>query len=125
VAARSASGRDAQAALAALKQAVESGLGEEEEMEALPAKISAWTQQSSVRAITGVAASPGLAIGHLFQFQVNKITVKDTPRDADTEKSAFKQALVNCARPTRRIAVTGFLGRENSGSFEALFARTQ
>ena len=88
-----ASGPDAPAALVALKQAVESGLGEEEETEALPAKISAWAPQSSVRAITGVAASPGLAIGHLFQFKANKIVVKDAPRDPDTEKSAFNQAL--------------------------------
>jgi multiphosphoryl transfer protein len=88
-----ASGPDAQAALLALKQAVESGLGEEEEMEAPAAKVSAWTPESSGHAITGVAASPGLAIGHLFQFQVNNIVVKDAPRDPDTEKSAFKQAL--------------------------------
>ena len=106
-----ASGREAQAALAALKQAVESGLGEEEEMEALPAKISAWTQQSSVRAITGVAASPGLAIGHLFQFPSEqdhgkRHTARRGHREKCVQASAGKLRATNSANRRDRFPGT-------------------
>jgi multiphosphoryl transfer protein len=115
-----ASGRDARAALAALKEAVESGLGEEEEVKEPAAKAIAWTPKPSVRAITGVAASPGLAIGRLFQFQANQILVKDTPRDPDNEKTAFKQALETARE---QLGAIHDVVQERSGKSEAAIFR--
>ena len=116
-----ASGHDARAALDALKEAVESGLGEEEEVEAPAAKAIAWTPESSVRAISGVTASPGLAIGPLFQFQAIQIVVKDTPRDPDSEKSAFKQALETAREQLGAIydAVQARSGKNEAAIFHA------
>jgi multiphosphoryl transfer protein len=87
-----ASGPDAGSALAALKEAVESGLGEEE-VNTVAAETQPWIPRSSLRAITGVSASPGLAIGPLFQFQANRIVVTDNPRGSAAEKTAFTQAM--------------------------------
>jgi phosphocarrier protein FPr len=115
-----ASGRDARAALVALKEAVESGLGEEEEVKAPAAKAIAWTPKSSARAITGVAASPGLAIGRLFQFQANQILVKDTLRDPDNEKIAFKQALETARE---QLGAIHDVVQERSGKGEAAIFR--
>jgi phosphotransferase system HPr (HPr) family protein len=85
-------GPDAEEALQALKEAVEGGLGEEEDAEAI-AEAYEWTPVSAGRAITGIAASPGLAIGPLFQFKHTHIVVKDTPQDRDTEKRRLRQAV--------------------------------
>lgn len=87
------SGNDADAALAAVKEAIESGLGEEEETKALPVETMTWTPKSGLRAINGVPASPGLVIGKLFQIQRNQIVIEDKALDAETEKRAFEKAL--------------------------------
>lgn len=88
----SAKGPDAEAALAALKAGIESGLGDEDEKE--PVKASrAWVPESSGRAIAGVAASPGLAIGRLHHFQADHIVVKDTPGHPDAEWDKLRDAL--------------------------------
>jgi len=88
-----ASGPDAQEALHALQTAVESGLGDEEEVSQKAAGPS-WTPRTNSRSITGVSASPGLAIGRLFQFQTTRIVVKDNPvADPEAEKTRFTAAL--------------------------------
>lgn len=88
-----ASGPDAQDALHALESAVESGLGEEEE-KAPAAGGQEWTPETQGRMIAGVSASPGLAIGRLFQFQTTRIVVSDTrAADLEAEKNHFKSAL--------------------------------
>lgn len=87
-----ASGADADAALKALAEAVVSGLGEEEEK--VPAAATrAWVPESSGRAISGVGASPGLAIGRIHQFQAAHIVVKDEPRGPEIEKAQLQNAL--------------------------------
>jgi multiphosphoryl transfer protein len=89
-----ASGPDAEAALAALKEAVQSGLGEgEEQAKTITVETQQWAPQSSVHVITGVTASPGLAIGPLFQFQQNRIVVTDNSRGPTAEKTAFTEAM--------------------------------
>lgn len=87
-----ASGPDAKDALKALAQAVESGLGEEDEKEA-KTEILAWTPAEGSRSIAGVPASPGIAIGPLFHYEKVVIEVTDAPKDAATEKQHLKQAL--------------------------------
>jgi phosphocarrier protein FPr len=84
-------GPDADAALAALKEGVETGLDEEEEQAS--AATEAWSPVSSGRAITGVAAAPGLAIGPLYQFQASRIVVQDSSRGAQAEHERLLEAL--------------------------------
>ncbi len=87
------SGPDAEDALRALKAAVESGLGDEEEVEA-HGETQAWTPESHGRAITGVAAAPGLALGRLFQFQETRIVVSDQPGESpEAGKRDFENAI--------------------------------
>jgi phosphocarrier protein FPr len=89
-----ASGTDADVALAALKEAVESGLGDEEEKEPV-APERAWVPESSGRALGGVAASPGLAIGRLHHFKADHIVVKDSAGVPDVEWQKLRDAIEN------------------------------
>ncbi|HEX8906164.1 MAG TPA: HPr family phosphocarrier protein, partial [Longimicrobiaceae bacterium] len=91
----SAAGPGAEAALAALQEAVQGGLGEEEQAASAPSpEARRWTPRSDGRAIAGVAASPGLALGPLFQFQQTRIMVADrTADDPALEKARLAQAL--------------------------------
>lgn len=85
-------GPDADTAVQTLRAAVEGGLEEEEEHERV-AETVAWTPVSELRVLTGVSAAPGLAIGPLFQFQANRIVVKDLPQDVESERRQLRQAL--------------------------------
>ncbi|MCC7371511.1 MAG: phosphoenolpyruvate--protein phosphotransferase [Chloroflexi bacterium] len=87
-------GPDADAALAALREAVESGLGEGEAHDAaVTSEGPSWLPVSTARAIMGVAASPGLAIGPVFQFKRARLVVEDRPRERDEEKLRLREAL--------------------------------
>ena len=91
-----ASGPDADAALEALREAVEGGLGEDEAEAAHSSDVGglAWTPERDGRAITGVSASPGIAIGPLWQFQATRIVVTERPSsDPQEEKHRLAQAL--------------------------------
>jgi len=116
-----ASGPDAQAALKALREAIESGLGETEEAEAAVAGAIIWAPESRTRTITGVAASPGLAIGKIFQFRANRIVIKDAPGDPDTEKSEFKRALETAREQLAAVydAVQARAGKSQAAIFRA------
>ena len=50
-----------------------------------------WVPESSGRAIGGVAASPGLAIGRLHHFQADHIVVKDAPGIPDIEWQKLRE----------------------------------
>ena len=89
----SARGPDADAVLAALKEGIESGLGDEDEKEKITIAERAWVPESSGRAIGGVAASPGLAIGRLHHFRSDHIVVKDAPGDPDIEWRKLRDAI--------------------------------
>lgn len=87
-----AQGGDADRALQALKQAVEAGLEEEEEapepmLDPLPAL------DLEAEAITGVPASPGLAIAPVFRFQRSRLVFSATTTDATAEVSRLRQAI--------------------------------
>ncbi len=90
-----AQGPDEAAALQALKEAVESGLGEEEEApggaETIPAY--AWEAEPGQAFVPGVPASSGLAIGPLRFFKRSKFVVEATTRDPDAEKVHLKEAV--------------------------------
>ncbi len=117
-----ASGPEAEAALKALKEAIESGLGETKEEEAPIAATLAWQPQSSGRAIMGVSASPGIALGRLFQFQATRIVVTDRPTaDARAEKLHLEQAIEAAREQLAELytAVAAQLGKGGAGKSEA------
>ncbi|HEX8271757.1 MAG TPA: phosphoenolpyruvate--protein phosphotransferase [Longimicrobiaceae bacterium] len=115
-----AAGPDADAALEALREAVEGGLGEEEAHEA-PVRGLAWTPVSEGRTVIGVAASPGVAIGPLFQFQPTRIEVADEPAG---DPAAERRRLAEAVETAREQLGTLFEEvRERSGRGEAMIFR--
>jgi phosphoenolpyruvate-protein phosphotransferase len=88
-----ASGPDAEAALKALKEAVDSGLGDVEEVTEAITEADKWIPESTGHALAGVSAAPGVAIGPLYQFQTTHIVVEDKLKDAASEELALKHAI--------------------------------
>ena len=88
-----ACGLDAEPALKALKEAVDSGLGDVEETREAITEADKWVPVSGGHALTGVSASPGIAIGPVYQFQTTHILVEDKPQDPESEKLALKRAI--------------------------------
>ena len=115
-----AHGPDADAALAALKEAVASGLGDEEE-EQSAVEEAVWTPVSKLHWIGGVSASPGLAIGPLHLFQSSRLVVEDKPGDVETEKQKLKHALEVGREQLAQIhdAVKSRSGRNEAAIFRA------
>jgi multiphosphoryl transfer protein len=88
-----ARGPDAAAALRAIEDAIQQGLGEGPEAEQV-VETYAWTPVSAGKVIAGVAASPGLAVGRLHQFKRTRIIVTDTtPHDRGAEEQHLQQAI--------------------------------
>jgi phosphocarrier protein FPr len=91
-----AEGPDANAALQALKEAVEAGLGDEEEPtpKTKPARLShGWTPQLVGKRLPGIAASPGLAIGPIRQYRQRKIVVEVMAKDPVAEERQLRRAI--------------------------------
>jgi|PlaIllAssembly_1097288.scaffolds.fasta_scaffold00988_3 phosphocarrier protein FPr len=86
-----AEGPEADAALAALREAIEQGLEEPEEVRpAAPEGAPiAWEGPT----LAGVAASPGMAVGPVWQYQRGKIVVAATARDPAAELSRLERAI--------------------------------
>ncbi len=90
----SAQGPDEAAALQALKGAVESGLGEEEEAPAAEALAAyEWEAEPDQMVVPGSPASPGLAIGPLRFVKRSTFVVETTARDVEAEKTRLKEAI--------------------------------
>jgi phosphoenolpyruvate-protein phosphotransferase len=97
-----ARGSDADAALAALAAAVRHGLEDEAEAgQAAPAEMS--TLVLHARAIAGIAAAPGLAIGPLRHFRREKIVVAATAKDAAVEAGRLDQAIATAKLQLREL----------------------
>lgn len=86
-----ATGHDAKAALTALKAAVEEGLEEEDDSAEEVLEVPALELESE--AITGVAASPGVAIAPLWFYARSQLTYADTAADTDAEASRLEAAI--------------------------------
>ena len=100
----SAQGPDEAAALQALKGAVESGLGEEEEAPAAEALAAyEWEAEPDQMVVPGSPASPGLAIGPLRRFRREKIVVAATAGDAALEQTRLSQAIVTAKLQLREL----------------------
>ena len=116
-----ATGVDATAALEALRAAVESGLGDEDEEEKPAAEEFTWTPVSEGHWLGGVSASPGLAIGPIFHFQSGRLVVEDDPKDVEIEKQQLKYALEEAREQLTGIhdAVKARSGRNEAAIFRA------
>jgi multiphosphoryl transfer protein len=90
-----AQGPDEAAALQALKEAVESGLGEEEEAPAAEALRPAydWEAEPGGTVVPGVSASPGLAIGPLRYLKRSKFVFEAMAKDPENEKTRLRQGI--------------------------------
>ena len=127
-----AKGADAKAAITALSEAVSAGLGEESAVAiALPASIA----QSELKAppprpksddpdtILGVAASPGLAVGHIQHVRQVDIRVTETATDAEQEKHRLQQAIAQATLEVESLRAS-IHGHGNPGK-AAIFAAHQ
>jgi len=90
-----AEGLDADEALAALRDAIEAGLEEEEAAAAAPEMPQIQWEGPT---LAGVAASPGMAAGPVWQYQRGKIVVAPTARDAAAELTRLARALESAKR---------------------------
>lgn len=91
-----AQGPDEDAALQALQEAVDSGLGEDEESQQGHPDTSAthgWEPKDVKKTVPGIAASPGLAIGPIHQFRQQKIVVEATAKDPTAEEKKLRGAI--------------------------------
>jgi len=88
-------GEDAKASLVALKEAVDSGLGDEEEDKAaaVPQFEHCWNPKNVSRTIPGFKASPGLATGPVRQYVHEKIVVEVNAKDPAHETTALNHAV--------------------------------
>ncbi|EGV33160.1 phosphoenolpyruvate-protein phosphotransferase [Thiorhodococcus drewsii AZ1] len=91
-----AEGPDADAALTALREAIEAGLEEEEDAPVAGGEMAPIDWEG--RSIAGVAASPGLAAGPAWQYQRGKIVVAATARDPSAELTRLDRAIEGAKR---------------------------
>jgi phosphoenolpyruvate-protein phosphotransferase len=97
-----ARGSDADAALEALAAAVRHGL--EDAAEASPSSdLVAPSLSLQARAIAGIAASPGVAIGPLRHFRRERIVVAATADDAVHEETRLRQAIAAARLQLREL----------------------
>jgi phosphoenolpyruvate-protein phosphotransferase len=90
-----AKGPDQEAALAALREAVEAGLGEEEEPEEGPAAGGGpgWEPAGPASSVLGIPASRGIAIGPLWHLKRRRLVVERTARDPAVEEIRLRRAI--------------------------------
>ena len=93
-----AEGPDATEALAALREAIEGGLEEEEEAGAPRATADVERIAWEGPTLAGVAASPGMAVGPVWQFQRGKIVLAATARDPGAELTRLQRAVESAKR---------------------------
>lgn len=88
-----AEGPDEDLALQQLKEAVEAGLGDEEEADVVAEITHEWKPTDVTKTIPAVSASPGLAIGSIRQYTHRKIVVERTAKDPVAEQKRLQQSL--------------------------------
>jgi phosphoenolpyruvate-protein phosphotransferase len=118
-----AAGPDASDAVQALSQLVREGLGEAEGMS--PAEIAPPRAARSVSAdepnvLAGVAASPGTAVGNVFQVRHDRLRVVEDANDARLERQALDAALEQAK--AELDALQARLREQGAGGKAAIFA---
>lgn len=94
-----ARGPDAEAALAALKRLIKTGLGEEHEAASPPSRA---TEPAVGDKLRGVCAAPGLAIGPAAHFAAAEVRVETRSQGAEAERSALAVARAHVAAELAR-----------------------
>lgn len=98
-----ATGNDAIAAINCLVAHIKAGLGEDCQVPELPGvKTPVLSNEcegeeepvSDANLLQGVTASPGLAVGNIYQLRRTEITVPERLGDADTERELLNSAVV-------------------------------
>lgn len=94
-----AKGDDADAALAALTDAIHAHLGEDDDdvdHDELPAAVSAaeaWAPTGPALSVRGIGASTGIAIGPLWHLKRQKLVVEKVGHDPQAEETRLRRAL--------------------------------
>ncbi len=89
-----ARGRQAAEAVSVLTAALEGGLGEEVERNApTPSQPAAAQLPEESALLRGVTASPGLAVGQIFQVRRREFEFMDTASEPNRERRALQEAL--------------------------------
>ncbi|QGY40433.1 phosphoenolpyruvate--protein phosphotransferase [Pseudodesulfovibrio cashew] len=96
-------GADASQALAALKDAVDAGLGEKEEEKSVAQAAHGWVPSEVKRTVPGCTASPGLACGPIRQFTHRRIVVEAVAKDPEFEISELTHAIASAKSNLRLL----------------------
>jgi phosphocarrier protein FPr len=121
----SAQGPDAQEALMALKELIDSGIGEETNADTSinhrNIAYRDWEPQHVATTIHGIAAAEGLAIGPIRHYRRTPIVITDHPGDRLSETAALEQAISAARSELERVAseVSRRLGSSRAAIFRA------
>ena len=120
-----ASGPDAGEAVRVLSLMVGDGLGEEigaaaSEAPAAPVAAARAARSDDRNVLTGVAASPGIAVGNVFQVRHEPLRVVEDANDPRLERQALDAALQ--AAESELDALQARLRQEGAGGKAAIFA---
>jgi len=121
----SAQGPDAQEALMALKELIDSGIGEETNADTSinhrNIAYRDWEPQHVATTIYGIAAAEGLAIGPIRHYRRTPIVITDHPGDRLSETAALEQAISAARSELERVAseVSRRLGSSRAAIFRA------
>ena len=115
-----ARGPDAAVAVEALAAAVAAGLDDEAPAADQGSEGFAWRPASAGRAVVGVAASPGLAIGPLYHYRAQHLVVRDIAESPARERERLHGAL---ATARAQLGDVYDSVRERAGKGEAAIFR--
>ncbi|OQW50475.1 MAG: PTS mannose transporter subunit IIC [Proteobacteria bacterium SG_bin7] len=88
-----ATGDDANFAIQKLSKILREGLGESAHEEEKSTKVATTSREDNQNLIYGVTASPGIAVGQVFQIRHQDISVIEEARDVHAERRKLDEAL--------------------------------
>jgi phosphocarrier protein FPr len=121
-----ASGADAQEAIDKLSTLIQEGLGEKIEetpISILPEPEVALALSDDPNLLCGVSASPGLAVGHIFQLRHDEIEVSEMGLDAATERKRLNDAIQQAHHAIEQLRAD--MATQADGNKAAIFAAHQ
>jgi len=114
-----ATGTDATEALAALQELVEANFGEKSET--FPATSRRETPPATTAQLSGIPASPGIAIGTVVMYQPTLVSV--TQHQADNPQAEWQQLQTACSNARHQIQTlrqkAAIRGEEEAAIFDA------
>ncbi|MFN8411736.1 MAG: phosphoenolpyruvate--protein phosphotransferase [Anaerolineales bacterium] len=100
----SAEGVDADEALSVLKNAIENGLGEEENLTPLLNRDRlSWSPKTTIPSIDGVPASDGIVVGPISQHHHKELKVEDSSSNPSSGKRQFKNAIDAASKELNKL----------------------